>query len=115
MQPCTQIICLLKAKIVLFFPPKLCPQAEQNKREDVSLVFHIFYVRNMTNMEQKYVYEARQLNCLCSPVIFGFVLFFFFYVRNVRKRGQQNRYRAIYLKHFSSLEKKKKGQIVKKV
>lgn len=39
----------------------------------------------MTNMEQKYVCEATQLNCFSSPVIFVFVMFFF-YVRNVRKK-----------------------------
>ena len=42
----------------------------------------------MTNMEQKYVYEATQLNCFSSPVIFVFVMFFV-YVRNVRKREQK--------------------------
>ena len=60
----------------------------------------------MTNMEQKYVCEATQLNCFSSPVIFVFVMFFF-YVRNVRKKEQKYRYRAIYLNHFSSLAKKR--------
>jgi len=37
-----EMICLLKAKNVLFFNPKFCLQTKQSKREDVSFVFHIF-------------------------------------------------------------------------
>lgn len=79
---------------------------KQNKANvRMFLSFSTFFY--MTNMEQKYVYEATQLNYFSSAVTFVFVMFFF-YVRNVRKREQKYRSRAIYLNHFSSLAKKKR-------